>query len=178
MTRDNSSEMGALAHPARRRILTALGGAALAGVAGLTMPAGSSAAGRGLIPALHVLPALYVRDGQIPDGWGGSHVYGRHGPDSQHQALLDAALRCVSAGEACLASGASDAVAAMIASCRAVAHALDFSADAFEDAVGRSAGTCAACEAVCRTQEDRAAFRICADACANFLSESRKLTRI
>lgn len=172
MTRDNSSEIGALAHPARRRTLIALGGAALAGIAGLTMPAGTSAAGRGLIPALH------VRDGQIPVGWSGSQVYGRHGPDSQHQALLDAALRCVFAGEACLASGASDNVAAMIASCIAVAHALDFSADALEAAVARSAGPCAACEAVCRVQEDRAAFRICADACANFLSESRKLTRI
>ena len=169
MTRDNSGKTGALAHPARRRTLFALGGAALAGIAGLTMPAGSSAAGRVTISALH-----------IRDGRRGSHVFGRHGPDSQHQALLDASHRCVVAGEACLSHGAApvDAVAVMIASCRAVAHALRFDLATIEDAVVRSAGACAECEVVCRRFGDhRAALHACADTCAAFVQESRKLTR-
>ncbi|AHB49863.1 hypothetical protein W911_02735 [Hyphomicrobium nitrativorans NL23] len=160
MTRHHRDETGDLRYPARRRALVALGGAAIAWVARPARAARTDLAS----PDVHL-------------AHGGIRAFDRYGPDSQHQALIDAAQRCVSAGEACLARGSrSEAVAHMVASCGDVARASRFDANMLTDAVARAAAFCADCESECRARGD-AAFQICADACAAFVTESRKLTQ-
>ena len=156
-------ETGTAAFFVSRRRALALGAASFAAAAGFVAFGGSAAV------------QARARD-QDHDGF----AYGasdRHGPDSQHQALIDAAQRCVSAGEACLARGSRiEAVAHMVASCGDVARASGNDAKTLKDAVARAVAFCADCEPECREGgEHHAVFEICADTCAAFVTEGRKL---
>ena len=162
MTRHRPAETGDLLSPARRRALIALGGAAIA-IGWTARPARAARAD---------LASPYVRSADA-----GVRAFDRYGPDSQHQALIEAAQRCVSAGEACLARGSrSEAVAHMVASCGDVARASGGDAKTLKDAVARAAAFCGDCEPECRKGgEHPAVFEICAEACAAFVTEGRKL---
>jgi Cys-rich four helix bundle protein (predicted Tat secretion target) len=155
-----------------RRSALAMGGAALAGTAALF------GAGR---------PAL-AQD----TGTGHDH----HGHDaspkaaSQHQALVDAAFDCVRRGEACvphcvetLAKGDTmlaeclESVLGMLPVCTAVARLAAMDAPRLKELAKVCGDICADCEKVCRKHESHhEVCKACADACAAFVKESKKLT--
>lgn len=169
---ENSENLDKGRNAVTRRTAIAFTGAALAGAAGVT--ASSQA-----IRAEHEGHAHHDHAGH--EG---------HGKDSQHQALTDAAMHCVSAGEACvphcvelLAKGDTslgeclESVLVMMPMCTAVARASGFDADRLKEMAKLCGDICADCEKVCREHaEHHAVCKACADSCAAFVKEARKLT--
>lgn len=164
-----------------RRSAIALGGAAIAGVSALAV---SSAT---------VLAQDPHADHSHHDHAGhdhGAHDHGSHKPDTQHQAVIDSAMECVAKAEACvphcvalLAKGDTslaeclESVLAMMPMCTAVARLAALDAPRLKDVAKLCADICVDCEKVCRKHEaHHAVCKACADSCARFVKESRKLT--
>lgn len=156
-----------------RRSALALGGAALAGAA--TLVAGGTAARAEDPHAGHD-----HHDHQSANGKA----------SSQHQALVDAAIDCVRRGEACvphcvesLSKGDTmlaeclESVFAMMPVCTAVARLAANDAPRLKELAKVCGDICADCEKVCRKHEGHhEVCKACADACAAFVKESKKLT--
>ena len=178
MTPNDRDPLHVAVHPVSRRTAVALGGAALAGAAGLL--ASKTPARAGADP--------HAGHDHHHDHHGhGAHD--AHGRDSQHQALIDAALRCVSAGEACVphcvdlvSKGDSslaeclEHVLVMVPMCTAVSRAAGSDATRLKEIARLCGDICADCEVVCRKHaEHHAVCKASADACADFVKESKKL---
>lgn len=178
MTLNGRDPLPFAAQPVSRRAAVALGGAALAGAAGALAAASPAHAGGG----------PHAEHDHHHDHPGhGSHE--AHGRDSQHQALIDAALRCVAKGEACvphcvdlLAGGdislgeCLEKVIVMIPMCTAVSRAAGVDATRLKEIAKLCGDICADCEIVCRKHaEHHAVCKACADACGDFVTESKKL---
>ena len=111
------------------------------------------------------------------------HQHGRH------QALIDASRRCVAAGEECVAhclaffangdtslAACARAVSEMVPSCRAIATLATFDAKRLVEFLGPCIGVCGDCETECRKHADKhEVCRACAEACANFIAEAKKV---
>lgn len=156
-----------------RRSALVLGGGALAGAAALFATGTTSLA---------------------QDPHAGHEHHGEHGAnpkaDSQHQALIDAAFDCVRRGEACvphcvdtLAKGDTmlaeclESVLAMMPVCTAVSRLATIDAPRLKELAKVCGDICADCEKVCRKHESHhAVCKACADACAAFVKESKKLS--
>lgn len=106
-------------------------------------------------------------------------VAGRYfGASSQHEALVDAALTCVSAGEACVSAmsrARRDSVLAMMTICAALGREDQFDARRFTDLVRRAQIVCADCAAAVSTDLGKAECETCARACTAFVTQSRTL---
>jgi Cys-rich four helix bundle protein (predicted Tat secretion target) len=117
------------------------------------------------------------------------HEHGMHGP-AKHQALIDAAHKCVASAEACVPHcvallGKGDTslaeclerVLAMAPVCTAVARVASLEADRLKELVKVCGDICDDCEKACRKHaEHHAVCKVCADSCATFITESKKLT--
>lgn len=162
-----------------RRSALALGGAAIAGVSALA--------------ATSTTVLAQDHDHSHHDHAGhdhGSHDHGSAKPDTQHQAVIDSATDCVAKAEACvphcvasLAKGDTslaeclESVLAMMPMCTAVARLAALDAPRLKDVAKLCADICVDCEKVCRKHEaHHAVCKACADSCAHFVKESRKLT--
>lgn len=184
MAVEDKETLGALRQAVSRRTAVALAGAALGGAAGLSASAGA-------VRAEHDGHAGHDHghDHTHDHGAHDSGTHGGHGRDSQHQALIDAAMHCVAMGEACvphcvelMANGdpslgeCLESVLVMMPMCTAVARAARFDASRFKAAAQLCGDICADCEAVCRKHaEHHAVCKACADACAAFVKEAKKL---
>lgn len=119
------------------------------------------------------------------------HRHGEHGhTDSQHQALIEVALDCVAKGEACvphcvdlMATGDTSladclrSVSAMMPLCSAAARFAALDAPRLKAVAKLCGDICDDCEKVCRKHaEHHQVCKACADSCAAFVKESRKLT--
>ncbi len=109
---------------------------------------------------------------------------------SQHQALVEAALDCVTKGEACVPhcvglmekgdtslAECLKSVLAMMPLCTAVARLASLDVPRLKDLAKLCGEVCAECEKVCRKHaEHHAVCKACAESCAVFVKESKKLT--
>ncbi len=108
----------------------------------------------------------------------------------KNQDLLDAALLCVNRGEACidhcvkhLGAGDTsmkdcmDSVSTMLPICTAVARFAAFDAPRLKEVVKLCVDVCNDCEKECRKHEQHyAQCKNCADSCAAFIREGKKVT--
>jgi Cys-rich four helix bundle protein (predicted Tat secretion target) len=108
---------------------------------------------------------------------------------TKNQYLLDAALLCVNRGEACIDHcakqlGAGDtsmkdcmeSVSTMLPMCTAVARFAAFDAPRLKEVVKLCVDVCNDCEKECRKHEQHhAQCKNCADACAAFIGEGKKV---
>lgn len=180
MTLDHRDVSDAAEQPVSRRRAVVLGGAALAGTAGLLASNRVARAGA---------DAHAEHDHHHGHDHHGHGAHDAHGRDSQHQALIDAALLCVSKGEACvphcvglLAGGdvslgeCLEKVLVTIPMCTAVSRAAGLDATRLKEIAKVCGDICADCEIVCRKHEKHhAVCKDCAEACAAFVKESKKL---
>lgn len=117
--------------------------------------------------------------------------HGQHGmTPSKHNALIEAAQRCVASAEACVPHcvallGKGDtslaeclqSVLAMTPVCAAVARLASLDAPKLKDLVKVCGEICGECEKVCRKHaEHHAVCKTCAESCAAFVKEAKKLT--
>jgi Cys-rich four helix bundle protein (predicted Tat secretion target) len=108
---------------------------------------------------------------------------------TKNQYLLDAALLCVNRGESCIDHcakqlGAGDtsmkdcmeSVSAMLPMCSAVARFAAFDAPRLKEVVKLCVDVCSDCEKECRRHEQHhAQCKNCADSCAAFINEGKKV---
>jgi Cys-rich four helix bundle protein (predicted Tat secretion target) len=120
---------------------------------------------------------------------GGDHAHHAHA-SSKHQALIDAAQRCVASAEACvphcvalLGKGDTslaeclESVLEMAPVCTAVVRLAALDAGRLKELAKVCSDICADCEKVCRKHaEHHEVCKVCADSCAAFIKESKKLT--
>lgn len=119
------------------------------------------------------------------------HAHGEHGKaDSQHQALIEAAQHCMASAEACVPHCISllgkgdtslaeclESVLAISPVCGAVARLASLDAPRLKDLAKVCSDICADCEKVCRKHaEHHKVCKDCADSCAAFVKEAKKLT--
>lgn len=119
------------------------------------------------------------------------HGHGDHGQaDSQHQALIEAAQHCVASAEACVPHcisflGKGDtslaaclkSVLAISPVCAAVARLASLDSPRLKDVARVCSDICADCEKECRKHaEHHKVCKDCADSCAAFVKEAKKLT--
>jgi Cys-rich four helix bundle protein (predicted Tat secretion target) len=109
-----------------------------------------------------------------------------HGED---EALAQAARTCVADGEVCIAhclalfatgdtslAACAKAVTEMVTACRAIASLASLEAKRLEEFLGPCISVCADCEQECRKHADKhPVCRACAEACAGFIAEAKKV---
>jgi Cys-rich four helix bundle protein (predicted Tat secretion target) len=125
-------------------------------------------------------------------GHEGHHMGHEHHAQSssQHQALVEAAQHCVASAEACVPHclsllGKGDTslaeclsnVLAMAPVCSAAARLAALDAPHLKDLVKVCLDVCADCEKACRKHaEHHEVCKACAESCAAFIKEGKKLT--
>ena len=128
-------------------------------------------------------------DAQTPDHSAhvGQEDHAITGP-AKYQDLLDVALLCVNRGEACTDHcvkqlGVGDtsmmdcmnSVSTMLAMCTAVTRFAAFDAPRLKEVVKLCVNVCSDCEKECRNHEQHPQCKNCADSCAAFISEGKKV---
>ncbi len=125
---------------------------------------------------------------------GHEHHAEMHGAEghasSQHRALIEAAQKCVASAEACvphclglIAKGDTslaeclESVLAMSPVCTAVVRVASLQATRLKELVKVCGDICADCEKACRKHaEHHEVCKACADSCAAFTKEAKKLS--
>jgi Cys-rich four helix bundle protein (predicted Tat secretion target) len=116
----------------------------------------------------------------------GEHAGHGTGP---HQALVSSARDCVAEGEACLAhclalfatgdtslAACAKSVSEMMAACSAVADLATLGSKRLGQFLGPCIDVCTDCEQECRKHADKhAVCKACADDCARFIAEAKKV---